>query len=64
MVADDKPEELLAEYDFSVVSFYKPSDADSVEVDSFIEGAKALMESKVASGAWAPRKVGWFRVDI
>ena len=64
MTADDKPEDLITPYEFSVISFYKSSDADSVEVDSFMAGAKALLENKIKVGSWSPRNIGWFRVDI
>lgn len=65
MVTGDKPEELLKDYDFSVVSFYKKSDKASVEVDAYMENAKALFESKIADGSWSARgKVGWFRVEL
>ena len=64
MTAGDKPEDLLKDYEFSVISFYKASDADSVEIDSFMAGAKTLLEKKIESGSWTPRNIGWFRVDI
>lgn len=65
MVTGDKPEELLKEYDFSVVSFYKKSDKASVEVDAYMDNAKVLLEGKIADGSWTSRpKVGWFRIEL
>ena len=37
---DDEVTEIAAEFDFTVISFYNPSDAASVEVDSYMEGAQ------------------------
>ena len=64
MVTGDDPSEVLEGYDFSVISFYKPSDAASVEVDGFMDGAKAKMDKKIELAEWTERNIGWFRVDI
>ena len=37
---DDDVKEIASRFDFTVVSFYKPSDERSVEVDSFMDGAQ------------------------
>ena len=29
-----------------------------------MEGAKALIEKKVADGEWHARDIGWFRADL
>ncbi len=39
LIKGDTPQEALKDYDFSVISFFRPTDLDSVEVDSFFEGA-------------------------
>jgi len=61
---DDNVKDVSTEFDFTVVSFYKPSDEKSVEANSFMEGAQAFFNTKIESGDWASRNVGWLRVDI
>ena len=62
----DNLEELTTAYDFAVISFYKPSDEKSVELQKYIEGAQAYFNTMIdeESGKWQPREVGWFKVDI
>ena len=64
MVAGDTPQEVLKDYEFSVISFYKPSDETSVEIDALMEGAEEYMEKKMRIGDWSKRNVGWFRVNL
>jgi len=52
MKAGDKPEVVLKDYDFAFISFFKPSDPESVEIDSLLEGAQSVFESKVKNGTW------------
>ena len=57
----------MKKYEWSVVSFYKPSDAKSMEIDALMEGAKLHFDQKIAKGewsAWSRKSVGWFRIDI
>ena len=61
---DDNIKEIATEADFTVVSFYKPSDEKSVEVDAFMEGAQAFFNKKIENDEWNPRNVLWLRVDI
>ena len=39
--------EIASRFDYTVVSFYKPSDAKSVEVDGFMDGAQAYFNMKI-----------------
>ena len=48
MLAEDNPEELLKEYDISVISFFKPSEPESVEIDSIFDDAIKLFNENVA----------------
>ena len=65
MVTGDKPEEVLVDYDFSVVSFFRSTEKDSVEIDSYLDNAKVLFEKQIADGTWSARgNIGWFRVDL
>ena len=50
--------------EFSVISFYKPSEGKSSEVDALFEAAKGRFEQMIDDGSLSQRKVGWFRVDI
>ena len=61
---DDLPPTFLEENEFSFVSFYKSSDPDSVAIDGFMEGAKAIFDKKIGDGEWHERNLGWFRVDL
>ena len=54
---------LLDKYEFSIVSFYN-SEKESREIDALLEGTKAIVEEKVASGEWGQRNLGWFRIDL
>ena len=63
MTGEEDAAVLLAQYDFAVVSFYN-SDPKALEVDATMEGAKNIIESKIAAGEWSERNLGWFRVDI
>ena len=47
-----------------MISFYKPSDETSVEVDALMEGAEEYMEKKMRIKDWTKRNVGWFRVNL
>jgi len=60
---DDDPEALLSAYEFAVVSFYDGS-SESVEIDGYMEGAKAFIEEKISSGEWSQRSLGWFRINL
>ena len=60
----DMPPKFLEENEFSFVSFYKKSDPKSVEVDSYLEGAKAFLDAKIEDGTWTGRSLGWFRCDL
>ena len=60
----DSIEFLTAAYDFSVISFFKGSDDESVKVDAFMEGAQKIFGTNIAEKEWTSRNVGWFRVDI
>jgi len=64
MKPGDSPEDLMKPYEFSVVSFYNPSDPKSQEVDALLEGAKLHLEKKVSEGEWGERSVGWFRINV
>lgn len=46
-----------------MLSFFK-NDAESKAVDSLLEGAKAILDTNIANGVYAPRKIGWFRLNI
>ena len=61
---DDDIKEIASKFDYTVVSFFKPSDTKSVEVDSFMDGAQAFFNLKIEQKHWEPRNVGWLRVDI
>ncbi len=60
----DMPPKFLEENEFSYVSFYKKSDPTSVEVDKYMEGAKAFLDAKIEDGTWSGRSLGWFRCDL
>ena len=47
-----------------MVSFFKPSDTESVEIHEIVEGAKKYLENKVRIGDWSNRSIGWLRVDL
>ena len=55
---------LTAAYDFSVISFWKPSQPDSVVFEDYFELAKILFDQKTRDKEWQSRKIGWFRIDI
>ena len=63
MTGEEEAAVLLAQYDFAIVSFYN-SDPKAKEVDAVVEGAKNVVEAKIAAGEWSERNLGWFRVDI
>ena len=50
--------------EFGIVSFHKPSNETSNEIDGLFESAKARFEQMLDEGVLSPRKVGWFRVNI
>ena len=52
------------ESDFAVISFYKPSDALSVEIDSLFDGASVQMEKMIEDGVISQRTISWYRLDI
>lgn len=62
--AGDDVQLLIAPYDYSIVSFYKPSQPDSVEFDEYIELAKDVFDLRIREKDLEKRKVGWFRVDV
>ena len=64
LTASDSLPDMVKDYDFAIISFFKPSDPASVEMDSYMDGAKADFDARVADGRTSPRKVVWFRVDI
>lgn len=64
LTMDDLPPTFLEENEFSFVSFFKSSDPDSVAIDGFVDGAKAIVDKKIADGEWHERNLGWFRVDL
>ena len=47
MTKDDKPEDLLPNYEFSVISFFRPSDPDSVEIDSIFDDAVKYFNDQI-----------------
>lgn len=55
---------LSAGYEYSVISFYKPSDPDSVIIDDFMEQTKFKYDQNVREGEFEKRSIGWFRVDL
>jgi len=60
----DPLQQMFESHDYNMVSVFKPSDPESVEINELLTGTEALFESKVASGEWSKRSVGWFRIDI
>lgn len=54
----------LASNEFNVISFYKPSEPETLKVDALMEQSKTLFDSKIESGEWTKRSVGWFRVNL
>ena len=52
------------EFDFAIVSFYKPSDPASVQIHKLIEGAQFVFEKNVDERKFSARRLGWFQVDI
>ena len=54
----------MEQHEWSVISFYKPSDPKSLEIDGLMEGAKLYLEKKIEDGDWTQRDIGWFRIDI
>ena len=55
---------LTAPYEFSVISFYKNSDAESVEFDGLMDIAKTKFDLALETRGDESRKIGWFHVDI
>ena len=55
---------LTAPYEFSVISFYKNSDAESVEFDGLMDIAKSKFDLALEARGDESRKIGWFHVDI
>ena len=64
LVKGDTPKESLKDFDFSVISFFKPTDLESVEIDGFFEGAQKHFNKKLEDKAWSDRSLGWFRVNL
>ena len=60
---EEETASLLDKYEFSIVSFYN-SEKESREINALLEGTKAIVEGKIASGEWSERNLGWFRVDL
>ena len=60
----DDIKEITMSYEFAVVSFYKPSDEKSVEVNGFFEGAFSHFNEMMWKNEWEQREVGWFRVNM
>ena len=46
----DEAEKMFHENAFSVISYYRGSDSDSVEIDSFLEETKVLLEKEIEEG--------------
>ena len=62
--AGDKPTDFTKEYQFSVISFWKPSDEYATMIHEIVEGAHKYFSKKVRTGVWGKRSVGWFKVDL
>ena len=60
----ENPIEATKDYQFSVVSFYSPSNEASMEIQEMIEGGIKYFNNKIRIGDWGQRQVGWFKVDI
>ena len=55
---------ITAPYEFAVISFYKPSDPKSVELDEIVESSMLKLDERIKDGEFTKRSIGWFRVDI
>ena len=64
ITADMDIPEILAKHDFTFVSFYKPSDSGSQELQDLFDDAQYYMTNKMRVGDWAKRDVGWYRIDM
>ena len=53
-----------AEFDFSLISYYKPSDPDSIDANNLFDGAKYVFQKLVDDKLYTARSVGWFKIDI
>ena len=53
-----------AEFDFSLISFYKPSDPASVVMNKLLDGAKFVFDKKIKENTYTARRVGWFQIDV
>ena len=60
---EEETSALLDKFEFSIISFYN-SEKESREINALLEGTKAIVEEKMASGEWGQRNLGWFRVDL
>ena len=60
---DDDIAEMLKLHEFTVISFFN-SDDHAIEIDSLMDGAKAIFDKKVADREWPERSLGWYRADL
>ena len=64
----DDVKELTGACDFALISFYKPSDEQNVEVQGIIEEAftywQKMLYGDNGANNWEPRQVGWFKVNV
>ena len=60
----DEAEKMFHENAFSVISYYRGSDSDSVEIDSFLEETKVLLEKEIEEGQASQRSLHWYKIDI
>ena len=51
-------------YEFCVFSFFKNSDAESIEFDGFMDIAKTKFDLALETRGDESRNIGWFHVDI
>ena len=64
LVNGDDPSEKLNPFDFGIITFYKESDADSVEINNLFEEAETALAEKLGQEEYDSRKIGWFKVDF
>ena len=63
IVKGEDPEEVMKDYPFSVVSFYNPSDPNSVKVDALLNSVNKKFYERMSDMKTELRTVGWFRVN-
>ena len=64
ITAGENPSDLTKAYQFSVISFFKTSDYDSMVAQEMIESGMRYLTKKVRIGDWSKRNIGWFKVDL